>query len=139
MQDFGQRVAETEFCPDAKDTSKQIQIKCCTQAALWAQKGPKLEQVNTPVAPFCLKRGALPAGEKREWLRARGHRIFPGGGGAERGGYDAGGHGNSVPRFDVPWGPGRGGAEPFERRARAAQASGRLIFRFRHRVDALTI
>jgi len=60
MQDFGQRVAETEFCPDAKDASKQIQIKCCTQAALWAQKGPKLEQVNTSAPPFCLKRGRLP-------------------------------------------------------------------------------
>jgi len=58
---------------------------------------------------------------------------------AERGGYDAMGHGNSVPRFHVTWGTGPGVVEPFERRARQAQASGRLTFRFRHRVDALTV
>src|SRR6201994_4708937 len=79
------------------------------------------------------------AGEKRGWLRAMGHRIFPVVGWAERGGYDAMGHGNSVPRFHVSWGTGPGIVEPFERRARAAQASGRLTFRFRHRVDALSI
>ena len=39
------------------------------------------------------------ASEKRDWLRAMGHRIFPVVGWAERGGYDAMGHGNSVPRF----------------------------------------
>src|ERR1700749_4076381 len=78
------------------------------------------------------------AGEKRSWLRAIGHRIFPVVGWAERGGYDAMGHGNSVPRFHVSWGTGPGIVEPFERRAREAQASGLLSFRFRHRVDALT-
>src|SRR3984893_11271972 len=82
---------------------------------------------------------AFAAGEKRGWLRAMGHRIFPVVGWAERGGYDAMGHGNSVPRFHVTWGTGPGVLEPFERRAREAQASGRLTFRFRHRVDALTI
>ncbi|MGB3864037.1 MAG: FAD-binding dehydrogenase [Xanthobacteraceae bacterium] len=81
---------------------------------------------------------AFAAGEKRDWLRAMGHRIFPVVGWAERGGYDAMGHGNSVPRFHVTWGTGPGIVEPFERRARAAQAAGRLEFRFRHRVDALT-
>ena len=79
------------------------------------------------------------AGEKRGWLRAMGHRIFPVVGWAERGGYDAMGHGNSVPRFHVTWGTGPGIVEPFERRAREAHKSGRLIFKFRHRVDALTI
>jgi uncharacterized protein len=79
------------------------------------------------------------AGEKRGWLRAMGHRIFPVVGWAERGGYDAMGHGNSVPRFHVTWGTGPGVVEPFERRARQAQATGRLSFRFRHRVDALTV
>src|SRR6266481_8263688 len=44
---------------------------------------------------------AFAAGEKREWLRAMGHRIFPVVGWAERGGYDAMAHGNSVPRFHV--------------------------------------
>src|ERR1700754_3632177 len=82
---------------------------------------------------------AFAAGEKRDWLRAMGHRIFPVVGWAERGGYDAMGHGNSVPRFHVSWGTGPGIVEPFERRAREAQASGTLTFRFRHRVDALTI
>ncbi|MFZ5731168.1 MAG: FAD-binding dehydrogenase [Pseudomonadota bacterium] len=79
------------------------------------------------------------ATEKRGWLRAMGHRIFPIVGWAERGGYDATGHGNSVPRFHVTWGTGPGVVEPFERRAREAAAAGKLIFRFRHRVDALTM
>jgi len=82
---------------------------------------------------------AFAAGEKRGWLRAMGHRIFPVVGWAERGGYGAMGHGNSVPRFHVTWGTGPGVVEPFERRAREARASGRLTFRFRHRVDGLTI
>jgi predicted oxidoreductase len=81
---------------------------------------------------------AFAAGEKRGWLRAMGHRIFPVVGWAERGGTDAMGHGNSVPRFHVTWGTGPGVVEPFERRARVAEASGRLTFKFRHRVDALT-
>jgi predicted oxidoreductase len=82
---------------------------------------------------------AFAASEKRSWLRAMGHRIFPVVGWAERGGYDAMGHGNSVPRFHVTWGTGPGIVEPFERRARSAERSGRLTFKFRHRVDALTI
>ena len=82
---------------------------------------------------------AFAAGEKRDWLRAMGHRIFPVVGWAERGGYDAMGHGNSVPRFHVTWGTGPGIVEPFERRAREAQKSGRLTFRFRHRVDTLVM
>jgi uncharacterized protein len=82
---------------------------------------------------------AFAAGEKRDWLRAMGHRIFPVVGWAERGGYDAMGHGNSVPRFHVTWGTGPGIVEPFERRAREAQKSGRLTFKFRHRVDTLEI
>src|SRR3954466_14788832 len=81
---------------------------------------------------------AFAAGEKRGWLRALGHRIFPVVGWAERGGYDAMSHGNSVPRFHVSWGTGPGIVDPFERRAREAQARGLLSFRFRHRVDALT-
>ena len=82
---------------------------------------------------------AFAAGEKRGWLRAMGHRIFPVVGWAERGGVDAMGHGNSVPRFHVSWGTGPGVVEPFERRAREAQAKGLLSFRFRHRVDALSV
>jgi uncharacterized protein len=82
---------------------------------------------------------AFAAGEKRDWLRAMGHRIFPVVGWAERGGYDAMGHGNSVPRFHVTWGTGPGIVEPFERRAREANKSGKLTFKFRHRVDALIV
>lgn len=82
---------------------------------------------------------AFAAGEKRDWLRGMGHRIFPVVGWAERGGYDAMGHGNSVPRFHVTWGTGPGIVEPFERRAREAAKSGRLVLKFRHRVDALSV
>ena len=82
---------------------------------------------------------AFATGEKRDWLRAMGHRIFPVVGWAERGGYDAMGHGNSVPRFHVTWGTGPGIVEPFERRAREAAKHGKLIFKFRHRVDALSL
>ncbi|MES2602703.1 MAG: FAD-binding dehydrogenase [Pseudomonadota bacterium] len=80
---------------------------------------------------------AFAAGEKRGWLQAMGHRIFPVVGWAERGGYDAMGHGNSVPRFHVSWGTGPGVVEPFERRAREHIKIGRIVFKFRHRVDAL--
>jgi predicted oxidoreductase len=82
---------------------------------------------------------AFAAGEKRSWLRAMGHRIFPVVGWAERGGYDAMGHGNSVPRFHVTWGTGPGIVEPFVRRASELRKTGRLTFKFRHRVDALSI
>ena len=80
---------------------------------------------------------AFAAGEKRGWLQAMGHRLFPVVGWAERGGYDAMGHGNSVPRFHITWGTGPGVVEPFERRAREHAKNGRIIFKFRHRVDAL--
>ena len=82
---------------------------------------------------------AFAAGEKRSWLRAMGHRIFPVVGWAERGGYDAMSHGNSVPRFHVSWGTGPGVLEPFVARVQAARARGSLSFRFRHRVDRLDI
>ena len=76
-------------------------------------------------------------GEKRAWLHAMGHRIFPVVGWAERGGYTANGHGNSVPRFHLTWGTGPGVVEPFERSVRAAVQAGRVRFAFRHRVDAI--
>jgi uncharacterized protein len=79
------------------------------------------------------------AGEKRSWLRAMGVRWFPLVGWAERGGYLADGHGNSVPRFHVTWGTGPGVMAPFERRVREAAATGLVDFRFRHRVDELTV
>src|SRR3954463_2298410 len=79
------------------------------------------------------------AGEKRAWLRAMGHRIFPVVGWAGRGDGRADGHGNSVPRFHLTWGTGPGLVEPFERRVRAAVASGRVTLAFRHRVDELVV
>lgn len=78
------------------------------------------------------------AGEKRSWLTAQGLRLFPVVGWAERGGYGAGGHGNSVPRFHIAWGTGPGVLEPFVRRVRAAEARGLIELRFRHQVDELT-
>src|SRR3954466_15725411 len=79
------------------------------------------------------------AGEKRAWLRAQGVRFVPNVGWAERGGYGAIGHGNSVPRFHVTWGTGPGVIAPFVRRVRAAQERGLVELRFRHRVDGLTV
>ncbi|UCM87015.1 FAD-binding dehydrogenase [Streptomyces marincola] len=77
------------------------------------------------------------AGEKRAWLRRQGLRFFPVVGWAERGGHDAAGHGNSVPRFHITWGTGPGVLEPFERRVREAAGRGLVDLRFRHRVTGL--
>jgi predicted oxidoreductase len=82
---------------------------------------------------------AWAAGEKRDWLRAQGIRFFPIVGWAERGGYLATEHGNSVPRFHITWGTGPGVLEPFVRRVRHAESRGLAAFRFRHRVDELMV
>jgi len=79
------------------------------------------------------------AGEMRPWLRSLGMRWFPVVGWAERGGYGAVGHGNSVPRFHVTWGTGPGVIAPFVRRAYDAVKTGRLTLAFRHRVDELIV
>ncbi len=79
------------------------------------------------------------AGEKRAWVRDKGIGVFPVVGWAERGGYEATGPGNSVPRFHVSWGTGPGVVQPFIDRAREAEAAGRLTFAFRHRVDELIV
>jgi uncharacterized protein len=76
------------------------------------------------------------AGEKRSWLRARGLRIFPLVGWAERGGYDAQGHGNSVPRFHITWGTGPALVEIFARRLRDQP---NVRFAHRHQVDELIV
>jgi predicted oxidoreductase len=78
------------------------------------------------------------AGEKRAWLAEQGVRIVPNVGWAERGGYGAIGHGNSVPRFHITWGTGPGVLKPFLARVQAAAQRGLVDLRFRHRVDALT-
>jgi uncharacterized protein len=79
------------------------------------------------------------AGEKRAWLAGMGVKFMPNVGWAERGGYLAIGHGNSVPRFHLTWGTGPGVVEPFERRVREAAARGLVELRFRHQVDELVI
>lgn len=79
------------------------------------------------------------AGEKRAWLKQHGISLTPMVGWAERGGGQAFGHGNSVPRFHVAWGTGTGVSEPFADRARAAAKDGRLTFHHRRRVDQLLV
>jgi uncharacterized protein len=76
--------------------------------------------------------------EKRAWLYEQGLRLIPNPGWAERGGYLATGHGNSVPRFHLTWGTGPGVVEPFERRVRDAVERGLVTLHFRHKVDRLT-
>ena len=78
------------------------------------------------------------AGEKRSWLYAQGLRFFPVVGWAERGGGNAVGHGNSVPRFHITWGTGPGVLEPFVARVREGEKRGLITFKFRHRVNTLT-
>jgi hypothetical protein len=77
------------------------------------------------------------AGEKRSWLIERGLKFFPVVGWAERGGGNATGHGNSVPRFHITWGTGPGVLEPFVLRVREAQKRGLAAFKFRHRVNEI--
>jgi predicted oxidoreductase len=76
------------------------------------------------------------AGEKRSWLRARGLQIFPLVGWAERGGYGAQGHGNSVPRFHITWGTGPAIVDIFARRLRDHP---NVRFAHRHQVDELIV
>lgn len=77
------------------------------------------------------------AGEKRSWLYNMGVRFFPVVGWAERGGYLAEGHGNSVPRFHVVWGTGPGVVAPFEKRVREHMKNCLVDYRPRHRIDQL--
>src|ERR1700760_3118909 len=79
------------------------------------------------------------AGGERSWLKQHGVGFFPIVGWAERGGYTATGHGNSVPRFHITWGTGPGVVGPFIARVRAAARRGLVDLRFRHRVDELVV
>ncbi|MBP6995851.1 MAG: FAD-binding dehydrogenase [Phycicoccus sp.] len=79
------------------------------------------------------------AGEKRPWLDMLGVTFFPVVGWAERGDGRADGHGNSVPRFHIPWGTGTGLVRPFAARIHDHIAGGRIIYRPRHRVDELVV
>ena len=75
-------------------------------------------------------------GEEQRWLRSLGVRWFPLVQWAERGGYAAPGHGNSVPRFHLTWGTGPALVEPF---AREVLKSHRVRLRNRHKVTQLSI
>lgn len=75
--------------------------------------------------------------EKRAWLAEKGVRIFPVVGWAERGGYLAEGHGNSVPRFHITWGTGPGLVEPFVNELKQFIEQGIVTFTPRHRVEQL--
>jgi hypothetical protein len=66
-------------------------------------------------------------------------RLLPNPGWAERGGYLATEHGNSVPRFHIVWGTGPALLEPFILRVREEVSSGLVTLRFRHRVSSLTV
>src|SRR5438270_6432493 len=75
-------------------------------------------------------------GEMRSWLRQAGVRFFPLVQWAERGGYPAPGHGNSVPRFHVTWGTGPGVVEPFAGRVLSSR---RVRIRSRHKVTRVNV
>lgn len=79
------------------------------------------------------------ASEKREWIRSVGIDLTPVVGWAERGDLSATGHGNSVPRFHIPWGTGTGVVDPFVASAHEAEKAGLTEIRYRHRVDQLLV
>lgn len=79
------------------------------------------------------------AGEERRWLHQRRVRFFPVVGWAERGGYTATSHGNSVPRFHIVWGTGPGILDPFLRSVRHGVEAGLVTLAFRRRVDELIV
>ncbi len=78
-------------------------------------------------------------GDKRGYLCDQGIEFLPSVGWAERGDLTATGHGNSVPRFHVPWGTGTGIVTPFAESALAAAERGLVTFHHRHRVDDLVL
>ncbi len=71
------------------------------------------------------------ATEKRRWLHGLGVRFFPLVQWAERGGYPAAEHGNSVPRFHLTWGTGPGLVAPFAERVLSSRT---VRIRCRHKV-----
>lgn len=79
------------------------------------------------------------ATEKRDYLKSLGLNVLPTVGWAERGSGDASGHGNSVPRFHLTWGTGPEVVRVFRDPIEAAEAEGKVEFRFRHQVDELIV
>ncbi|MEM9968283.1 MAG: FAD-binding dehydrogenase [Pseudomonadota bacterium] len=76
-------------------------------------------------------------GGMRGWCYKLGMRWFPVVGWAERGGEQAHGHGNSVPRFHITWGTGTGVVAPFTALMKTYVTEGRLQMAFRHCVTDL--
>lgn len=58
---------------------------------------------------------------------------------AERGSGEAGGHGNSVPRFHIAWGAGPEVVRIFVEPVKAAAKKGLVSFKYRHQVDELVL
>ena len=77
------------------------------------------------------------AGEKRSYLKKLGINVLPTVGWAERGSGEAGGHGNSVPRFHLTWGTGPEVVRVFREQLDKAEQAGTVRYAFRHRVDEL--
>lgn len=77
------------------------------------------------------------SGEKYNYVKNLGVKFFPVVGWAERGDGSASGHGNTVPRFHIPWGTGPGLVKPFAEKAREAEKKGLLKFVFRHKVTEI--
>ncbi|MEJ8778786.1 FAD-binding dehydrogenase [Pseudogracilibacillus sp. ICA-222130] len=75
--------------------------------------------------------------EKRSWLHEKGVRFFPVVGWAERGGYLAEGHGNSVPRFHITWGTGPGLVQPFLSLLHKQIDANLVTYKPRHQEDYL--
>lgn len=77
--------------------------------------------------------------EKYSYITKLGVSFFPVVGWAERGDGSAEGHGNSVPRFHIPWGTGTGLIKPFVEKAYEAEKKGLLKFGFRHKITELIL
>ncbi len=77
------------------------------------------------------------AGGMRRWCFSLGMRWFPIVGWAERGGEQAHGHGNSVPRFHITWGTGTGVVAPFAKLMVKYASEGKIKLAFRHRATEL--
>src|SRR5699024_2015078 len=77
------------------------------------------------------------ATEKYAYVHNLGVKFLSIPGWAERGDGRASGHGNSVPRFHIPWGTGTGLVKPLIEKARDAQKKGLLTIKFRHQVTAI--
>jgi predicted oxidoreductase len=78
-------------------------------------------------------------GGMRQWCYNLGMRWFPIVGWAERGGEQAHGHGNSVPRFHITWGTGTGVVKPFAQLMKDYDATGKIKLAFRHSVTDLIV